>query len=272
MGFRKSLLEKIDYVYIYALIDPLTNEVRYIGKTNNKKRRIWEHNNESKLKRTHKEKWIQSLKNKGAEPIFDIVDIVQLVEWQFWEKHYMSLYKSWGFDLVNGAEGGIGGSGMRGRKHSAESIEKIKMANKGKVFGHMSEELKKKISDANRGERHYFYGKHHSEESKKNMSQSHIGVKHSKETKEKISNNSARYWLGKEFTEEMKEKMSKTRKESEKIRGDNHPNRKLSSVQVKKIRSLYSEGKYFYKDLAEMFKVCITTISLIINNKTWIRN
>lgn len=40
---------------------------------------------------------------------------------------------------------------------------------------HLSEETKKKISEANSGEKHHFYGKHHSEESLKKMSKSHKG-------------------------------------------------------------------------------------------------
>ena len=40
---------------------------------------------------------------------------------------------------------------------------------------HPSEETRKKISEANKGENHPFYGKHHSEEAKKKNSEAHIG-------------------------------------------------------------------------------------------------
>jgi group I intron endonuclease len=72
----------------------------------------------------------------------------------------------------------------------------------------VSEETKKKQSDNRKGkysgENHPFYGKHQSEESKESMSNSHIGLKQSKETinKRVIKN------TGKKRTVETKQKMS----------------------------------------------------------------
>jgi hypothetical protein len=36
-----------------------------------------------------------------------VIDCVPYHEWEFWEKHYISLYFSWGFNLSNISMGGI---------------------------------------------------------------------------------------------------------------------------------------------------------------------
>ena len=56
-------------VFIYTLSDPITNDVRYIGKTNDVKFRFNDHIKKSKNNKTHKDKWISSLLNKGLKPL-----------------------------------------------------------------------------------------------------------------------------------------------------------------------------------------------------------
>lgn len=73
-------------------------------------------------------------------------------------------------------------------------------------------ETRKKLSDANKGENHPFYGKHLSEEIKKKISDSQKGKQLSEEHKNKISENSAKYWQGKQLSEETKKKMSESHK------------------------------------------------------------
>lgn len=52
-------------------------------------------------------------------------------------------------------------------------------------------------------------------------------------------------------------------------RGDRHPDAKLSSKDVLKIRKLYSSGKFLQKELAEKFNVHRATISDINVKKSW---
>src|ERR1035437_1197902 len=93
-------------IFIYELTDPITNQPRYVGKTNNLSYRLYSHTH--KKENTHKGNWIQSLKNKGKQPIIQVIDEVDEEEWKFWERRYISLYKSWGFCLTNGTIGGDG--------------------------------------------------------------------------------------------------------------------------------------------------------------------
>jgi len=105
-------------VYIYMLLCPITNHIRYVGKTSNPKNRFYTHISESKLRRTHKECWIFGLIQKNLKPILEILDEVEISEWEFWEKHYICLIRSWGFNLVNSTKGGEGMSSEYMKKHN----------------------------------------------------------------------------------------------------------------------------------------------------------
>lgn len=95
----------------------------------------------------------------------------------------------------------------------------------GHKHKHLSEILKKKISDSHKGlqagENHPMYGRHHTEESLKKISACQIGKKLSEETKNKISNSNkgktlthgqrkeiSERQIGKKLSEETKNKIS----------------------------------------------------------------
>jgi group I intron endonuclease len=135
--------------FIYSLSDE-NNIVRYIGKTSNLKRRIKEHIIESKKdNKSYKNRWINSQIKNGFYPKIEIIDEVPSNEWMYWECFYISLFKSWNFNLTNRTPGGNGtGSG-------------IDNPNYGKK---LTEEHKKKCSIKLKGENNPFYGKTHSTE------------------------------------------------------------------------------------------------------------
>ena len=93
---------------IYTLIDPETQQVRYVGKANNISQRYKAHLNRARKHQIHKLNWINSLKNKGLKPIIEVVAIVPIENWQFWETYWISQFKSWGFNLTNSTIGGDG--------------------------------------------------------------------------------------------------------------------------------------------------------------------
>ena len=63
-------------VFIYVLECPITNEVRYIGKTINLLDRLRGHIKTSKKLKTHKDKWVNNLINEGLKPIIKEIDYV----------------------------------------------------------------------------------------------------------------------------------------------------------------------------------------------------
>lgn len=107
--------------FIYTLSDPNTGLVRYIGKTNDIKKRLQRHLSNNHLhSSTKKNNWIISLIRKDLLPIIEILDEVNSVDVNFYEIFYITLFKSWGFDLLNGTDGGDGYD-WTGRKHKKSS-------------------------------------------------------------------------------------------------------------------------------------------------------
>lgn len=122
------------------------------------------------------------------------------------EKKYIARYRSvYGELCVNIADGGDGGC----RKHSPETIEKIRDARLGRKH---SDETKRKLSEANKGEKNHMYGKHLSEETKRKLSEANKGKRLSEEHREKLSISHK----GKRFSDETKRKMSESAKNRKK--------------------------------------------------------
>lgn len=127
--------------YIYILIDPVTNQVRYVGKTNHPKKRFNEHVSKCTRTNTHNNCWLVSLKNKNLKPEMVVIDESIDESWQFLEQWYIELFKSWGFNLTNTAKGGGGGGGITSKEHAEKIAIKLRGIKR-------SPEFCKKISDA----------------------------------------------------------------------------------------------------------------------------
>lgn len=194
--------------FIYELIDPRTNDPYYIGKSNNPKVRLNTHikRAQNNLSYVYKENWIRSLLKEGLKPIMNIIDEVSFEEWEFWEKYYISLYKSFGFNLTNTTEGGEGGNS---KNQSKDTIKKRIETRKNNNKPWISEEQKEKIRVKMMGNKNML-GKYHSLESKIKMS-----IKHKEnitsEFKEKmrIINLGNKNRKGKKCSEETKNKLRK---------------------------------------------------------------
>lgn len=167
---------------IYGLLDPRTQECRYIGKSINAHARFKRHVSKTQLLgRTHKECWIASLVRDGLLPKLVVLEAFASEEdlnsgERFWIAQAVGL----GWRLTNGTKGGDGtftkaqrdlvAAWRRGRKHSIETRAKMSVAiraanaklpadvrlriaaavaeaNKRRVY---TAEMRKRISDAQR--------------------------------------------------------------------------------------------------------------------------
>jgi hypothetical protein len=128
----------------------------------------------------------------------EIFIIDEVDDWKFWEKHYISLFKSWGFKLENKNNGGGGPTTI---KFNEQRNQKLSKSNTGKTH---SEETKLKMSLYHIGHKRNL-GKKHSLETKQKISRNSKGKSISNETKLKTSIS----MKGKKWTEEHKQKISK---------------------------------------------------------------
>ncbi len=112
--------------FIYSLCEKGTDNIRYIGKTNNIKTRIRTHIKNYKKERDHKNNWIQSVLKRGGEIEISIIDEVDKNDWKFWEKYWISQFKTWNYNLTNATEGGEGQD-----FYSKETREKMRVSNSG---------------------------------------------------------------------------------------------------------------------------------------------
>lgn len=132
----------METTFIYSLSDPITNEIRYIGKSNDLRKRLYAHIKECKSEmRSHKISWVRSLLNKNQRPIIEIIDEVPSSEWEFWESFWISQFLSWGIRLVNISPGGYNNNYKR------DFITRDKMK-KSKLGTHLSDEHKENISSS----------------------------------------------------------------------------------------------------------------------------
>lgn len=93
---------------IYALVDPRNQRIRYIGKTSNAERRLYEHIAEGRRPSTHRTRWINQLTRAGIEPILIELEEVTQENWQERERFWIQHYKQEGHSLTNGTDGGDG--------------------------------------------------------------------------------------------------------------------------------------------------------------------
>ena len=126
---------------IYALVNPLTNEVKYIGKTMFPEKRKGRHFRKTENK-THKEKWVNSLMINNIIPIFKVLLYIEEKKLNDCEiefiKHYSQFCK-----LTNGTKGGDGGARPQTEKvkermrlfnpmHNKETARLVTLKRKGK--------------------------------------------------------------------------------------------------------------------------------------------
>lgn len=179
--------------YIYGLVDPITSQLRYVGKSINPNSRFRKHLQDSKKKITYKDKWVFNLLVNNNKPELLIIDIIEDDNWEFWEIFYISYFKSIGCRLTNLTNGGDNPPSNKGKKRSEEVIRRITELNRGQK---RSEETRIKISLSKKGNPipHLNNGKERTLLHKKNLSLSLKG---------RISNNK-----GKKFSDEYKNKLS----------------------------------------------------------------
>lgn len=215
--------------FIYALCEPGTSTVRYIGKADKPEKRLKAHVTTSIHQKNHLGNWLRSLQSKGVAPAMVILREVEYGNWQESEERYIRIARGCGMRLVNSTEGGEGvtitpeilkkivakNTGKKrtpeqcdairnrqlGRKLSADWCKSISESKAGEHKGEKnpnfgnrhSLETRARISAAVSGEKHPLFGKKHSLETRALMSKNMAGVVRS--TEARINNKTAQRLL-----------------------------------------------------------------------------
>lgn len=163
-------------IKIYKLINPIDNVIRYIGITSKTlQKRLKSHINDKKSN-IHKINWINKLKSNDLFPIIELIEEVDDIKIaNVRERYWINYYRNIGCNLLNYTDGG---EGCKGYKWSIE--------------------MRKNKSESMCGDKNYFYGKSHSEETKNIM----------KITAAKFKDKNGMY--NKKHNETSKQKMSKS--------------------------------------------------------------
>lgn len=212
-------------IYIYSLTDPITQEIRYVGKTTAPERRYIAHRNATDG-RHDKRAWVKSLKAAGRVPLLDVLEEVDCDEksqmWADAERYWIAYLRFIGCPLLNFSAGGYGGY-----KHKPETIEvirqmkraenlrpetraKMSASQKGRK---LSPEIREKMRRSHLGRKHSEFhckrisegntGKKMSEEARRNIGAASLGRRHTDETKRRIG----AAFAGKSKSEATKERM-----------------------------------------------------------------
>lgn len=94
-------------VTIYALIDPATQQCRYVGKSKNLRARYYDHLYNPQG--TRKSRWIGRLLKQGLKPEVVVLEEVAASEWPEHEQFWIAYMKALGANLTNTTVGGEGG-------------------------------------------------------------------------------------------------------------------------------------------------------------------
>lgn len=113
-----------EWVFVYTLTDPSTQQIRYVGVTVDLSRRL--ENHLFQKEKTHKYNWICGLRKRGLRPVIEELERIpaaNLQEWQEAERFWIAYLRSLGFKLMNHSAGGF--SGCAGLKRSEETKAKL---------------------------------------------------------------------------------------------------------------------------------------------------
>jgi len=220
--------------YTYVLIDPITDKPFYIGC--GQRNRMYKHEED-----VQKDRIPNGTNIYLGRKIKKILSLKMQIEYK---KVFITEKRQEAFDtevrmiaeiglnnLCNLTKGGDCPPCQTGYKHSEEAKRKIGDASRGNHYGlgiKFSDETKRKMSESRKGKKNHFYGKNHSEETKKKISETKKSQKLnlSEEHKRKISEATK----GRILSFETRRKISESHKGKTGHRHSEETKRKISAA------------------------------------------
>lgn len=186
-------------MFVYGLQDPLTQELRYVGATNNLQRRMVAHLSSSR--KTHKERWVRSLLDRGLKPDIFVIEEISEKDWRESERFWIAYFRYIGANLTNHTDGGEGTLGFH-HSHKRPDLALFNRNNKKGLV--LSEEHKRKIGNKMRGKQKPIESVAKRTGVKRpgtrpdnvvrNKLNRHVGWHHTYDSRQKISDAKKKYW------------------------------------------------------------------------------
>lgn len=176
-------------VYIYGLVCPITNNIKYVGKTIQRlELRLKGHICLYKHDITYRANWIRSLKDKGLKPNIILIEVCNENNWEEREIYWIAYYSKL-FVLTNHQKGGGNGNhvvkistrenmSIAGKERWKDTEYKEKMCNMSKELWKNEDYRKNRINEIG----------------KDKIRQCKLGTKLKDETKNKIGVKSKKLW------------------------------------------------------------------------------
>jgi group I intron endonuclease len=230
--------------HIYIIQNKLNHKI-YVGKTSEPKRRWREH---KKVASGGKEKYdrnfraVHSALGKYGEDNFEFLLVEEFSDEleayeaeEFWIEFFQSHRKEIGYNETKGGDGFLSGTKhpMYGTHPTQKTRQKLSAARKGKkpTLGvRFSPETRAALSAQRKGSGNAMYGKHHSDDGKKNISDAKIA--------------------------------------SPKNKGGTHHLATITNEQATEMRSLFANGKT-KAEIAKLFGTRWLVVHRIITNQTY---
>lgn len=133
-------------LFVYALVDPESKEIRYVGKTSVGIARPNAHNRNARLEWTYKARWILGLHARGLKPLVSTLEMCRNgADLIAAERRWIADLRARGCRLTNLTDGG---DGLPGYRQSAETIERRIGPLRGRK---MPEDQRVRLSEAKKG-------------------------------------------------------------------------------------------------------------------------
>lgn len=240
--------------YIYALIDPSSGEVRYVGKTTDPRCRLRRHRTEQGHNKRHK--WLKELTIAGQEPQLRILEQTDQESWQGREQWWIAHMRLLGNELVNETIGGNGSAGLAPSPQTRAKIsQSVKVAWRRNPRGISADHLAALVAGRRRTPQ--------SLETRRKIGAGNKGKKRSPEVRKAISDAKRGVSWGR-HTRETRAVLSRQKS------GTKNPMAKLTEEAVKEIRRRYAKGGISLSILAKEYQIDTKQIHRIVRREAWI--
>ena len=230
----------------------LYSQIRYVGKTDDLRKRYLAHLRDSKVGATHHDHWINSCLRDGGKIGIVVIEISTDVEWQERERFWIAWYNAhFSGQLTNHTKGGENPPpGTTAHPVSEETKQKLRNAKLGKPLSPAHCEAIRRVRLGSK------------------LSEAHCAAISRALKGRKI------LWAGKMSAAKKGKPLSDAHRTSlhrpkHGAQGEKHHAAKFTDSGVLEIRRLYATGKYGQKELAVQFNVDPWVIGKIVRRQTW---